>query len=141
MTTVSLDTNLIVSLLNQEVELCDRAMAAINHARETSRLVISGVVYAELMAGPLRDEATLDHFLSDTGIEVDWEMEEAIWCEAGRAYSGYALRRRTSGSEPPRRILADFLIGAHALVRGYSLISIDYRHFAAAFPALNVIAV
>ena len=139
--TISIDANVISAVWNPEDVMNVVATEALGKLLGTDRLLISGVVYAELMAGPLRDEATLDHFLADTGIEVDWVLEEAIWREAGRAYTGFALRRKSSGSEPPRRILADFLIGAHALVRGYSLISIDYRHFAAAFPTLNVIAV
>jgi predicted nucleic acid-binding protein len=68
-------------------------------------------------------------------------VDEETWRVAGRAYLGYTERRKSSGGESPRRILADFLIGAHALVRGYSLLTIDYRHYAAAFPTLTIIPV
>jgi predicted nucleic acid-binding protein len=40
----------------------------------------------------------------------------------------------------PRRILTDFLIGAHALVRGFTLLTFDQRLYAAAFPELNILA-
>jgi predicted nucleic acid-binding protein len=103
--------------------------------------MVSGPVYSELMAGPLRDEASLDLFFADTGIKIDWTMDEEIWRVAGRAYDGHTLRRKKSGSGPPRRILADFLIGAHALVRDYSLLTIDYEHYEIAFPALRIIPV
>jgi predicted nucleic acid-binding protein len=103
------------------------------------RLVVSGPVYSELMAGPLRDETSLDLFFSDTGISVDWALEERVWREAGRAYLGYTERRKSSGGQIPRRILTDFLIGAHALVSGYSLLTFDLRLYAAAFPALQII--
>jgi predicted nucleic acid-binding protein len=140
-TTVSLDTNLIVSVLNQEKGLCDLAIEAIEDSRKSGRLVVSGPVYAELMAGPFREESHLDMFLADTGIGIDWTMSEAIWREAGRAYFGYVQRRKASGAEAPRRILADFLIGAHAMVRGYRLLTTDGRHYKVAFPKLVTIRI
>jgi len=106
---------------------------------EHERLVVSGPVYAELMAGPLRDETSLDMFFGDTGIEVDWAMDEDIWREAGRAYLRYVRRRKSSGGGEARRILTDFLIGAHALVRNYSLLTMNAEDFAATFPTLPII--
>ena len=41
----------------------------------------------------------------------------------------------------PRRILADFLIGAHALQNGYGLLTLDERFFHAAFPHLSLMKV
>jgi len=35
-------------------------------------------------------------------------------------------------------VLADFLIGAHAQMRGYRLLSLDERVYRAAFPELKV---
>jgi predicted nucleic acid-binding protein len=72
-------------------------------------------------------------------MEIDWAMGEEIWKEAGRVYSGYTKRRKSSGGKASRRILTDFLIGSHALVRGYSLLTIDHGHYAAAFPTLPII--
>jgi hypothetical protein len=137
--TISIDSNLIAAVWNPEDALNPVAVRVLGELISNQALVICGAVYGELMAGPLRDEESLDFFLRDTGIAVDWLMGEDIWREAGRAYRGYAQRRRSSGGNPPRRILADFLIGAHALVRGYSLLSIDAGHFAAAFPGLQII--
>jgi predicted nucleic acid-binding protein len=93
------------------------------------------------MGDPKRTEAGLNEFFLDTGISVDWTLEERVWREAGRANRGYIQRRRSSGGQIPRRILTDFLIGAHALVRGYSLLTFDQRLYAAAFPTLSIIPV
>jgi hypothetical protein len=138
--TISVDTNLIAALWNDNDSMNAVAVEVLGNLVAHEKLVVSGAVYAELMAGPLRDETALDMFFKDTGIEVDWSMEEEIWREAGRAYLGYVRRRKGSGGGDARCILPDFLIGAHALVRGYSLLTIDHKHFAAAFPALQVIA-
>ena len=32
----------------------------------------------------LRDEASLDMFFADTGIKIDWTLDEEIWRVAGR---------------------------------------------------------
>jgi len=41
----------------------------------------------------------------------------------------------------PRRILADFLIGAHATVNGYKLLTMDAGVYRAGFPRLAVVEV
>jgi predicted nucleic acid-binding protein len=106
----------------------------------SEKLIVCGPVYAELMAGPLRDEAALDMFFRDTGIEIDWAMDEKIWREAGRAFLAYVQRRRTSRGGDARRILPDFIIGAHALVRDYSMLTLDGDDYATAFPSLRIIS-
>jgi hypothetical protein len=138
--TISIDSNVIAALWNNDDPMNAIAAQRFGSLSAHEKLVVSGPVYSELMAGPLRDEASLDMFFSDTGIEIDWAMEEEIWREAGRAYLGYTERRKSSGGDPSRRILADFLIGAHALVRGYCLLSMDCRHYAAAFPTLRTVS-
>jgi predicted nucleic acid-binding protein len=65
-------------------------------------------------------------------------LKERIYREAGNAYQKYAERRRKQGTNGPRRILADFLIGAHALVSGYRLLTLDGRMYRASFPKLRV---
>jgi predicted nucleic acid-binding protein len=85
-----------------------------------------------------RTEAMLDEFLAVTGIRVDWQSSEEIWRAAGSAFQGYALRRSAKKTELPRRILADFLIGAHASVCRYRLLTLDQRLYRAAFPDLEV---
>lgn len=139
--TISIDSNVIAALWNDKDALNEVAVRIFGNLIDHESLVVSGPVYSELMAGPLRDEASLDLFFADTGIKIDWTMDEGIWRVAGRAYDGHALRRKKSGAGPPRRILADFLIGAHALVRDYSLLTIDYEHYKIAFPALQIIPV
>ena len=139
--TTSIDSNIIVALWRQDDPLNDIAAKMLIRARKQGRLIVSAPVYAELMGDPRRTESELNEFFLDTGISVDWTLEEKVWREAGRANRGYIQRRRLSGGQIPRRILTDFLIGAHALVRGYSLLTFDQRLYAAAFPTLSIIPV
>jgi predicted nucleic acid-binding protein len=101
--------------------------------------VVAAPVYAELLAFPGRSEAFLDSFLRETGITVDWEMDEAIWRTAGRVFQSYATRRRRHRGPGPRRILADFLIGAHALRGGHRLLTLDSGLYKATFPRLTIV--
>ncbi len=138
--TISIDTNVIAALWNEDDPFNSIAMKILSRSQLQTKRVIPGPVFAELMAGPLRSEVELDQFLLETGISVDWDMDERIWREAGRSYRGYADRRRKSDKSYPRRMLTDFLIGAHALVRGHSLLTLDRRLYAAAFPRMKIIS-
>ena len=83
----------------------------------------------------------LDSFCKETGIAVDWNLNEAMWHAAGRAFQHYAARRRRQRDSGPRRILADFLIGAHALRHGFRLLTLDDRLYRTAFPRLAILTV
>jgi predicted nucleic acid-binding protein len=138
LTTTSVDSNVIVYLLNQDHALNERALTAIENARSLGPLVVCGPVYSELLGLPSRTQAILDEFFTTGSIEVDWRFDETIWRVAGVGFQGYVERRLTATGQLPRRILADFLIGAHSLVRGYTLLTTDPRHYAIAFPKLPI---
>jgi hypothetical protein len=136
--TTAIDTNIISALWNEDDTLNRAATEALETALSRGKLVISGVVYAELLAAPGRTEAFLDRFCEEAGIAVEWTLSERILRMAGRAFQGYALRRKKQKGAEPRRILADFLIGAHALVNGYKLLTLDAGTYRAAFPRLAI---
>jgi predicted nucleic acid-binding protein len=117
------------------------AKPALESARAAGNLVIAAPVYAELLIHPGRNEEFLDIFFAETGIAVEWNMDESIWRSAGLAYQSYAVRRRKQRSSEPRRIQADFLIGAHALENKYRLLTLDDRLYRAAFPRLGITAI
>src|SRR5437764_8804363 len=134
----AIDTNVIIALWNRDEALSSATQAALDAALAQGSLVICGPVFAELLAAPLRTEAFLNSFFADTGISIEWELTEEIWRAAGRAFQKYAARRRKHGDSGPRRILADFLIGAHASERGYRLLTLDERLYRAAFPRITI---
>jgi len=89
----------------------------------------------------MRTESFIDSFCAQTGIAVDSDLPEAVWRSAGRAFQHYAVRRKSHRNSAPRRILADFLIGAHALHHGYKLLTLDDRLYRTAFPRLQILTV
>ena len=136
----AIDTNVLVALWDRDDTLNSAAQAALDAAHARGKLVISGAVFAELLAFPRRTEAFLDQFLKETGIGVDWHTNESIWRVAGKAFQRYANRRRKQAGGP-RRILADFVIGAHAFEHGYALLTLDDGIYRAAFPKLRIVRV
>jgi predicted nucleic acid-binding protein len=139
--TTAIDTNVLVALWNSEDRLNSAAQAALDAALNRGSLVISAPVFAELLAFPTREEAFLDSFLRDTGIAVDWDLGEAVWRMAGRAFQSYAARRRKQRDSGPRRILADFLVGAHAQHNAHVLLTLDASLYHPAFPRLRITAI
>ena len=65
-------------------------------------------------------------------------MTREIWLVAGHAFQAYAARRKAHRSSGPRRILADFLIGAYAVEKANQLLTLDEGIYRAAFPALRL---
>lgn len=137
--TTAIDTNVLVALWDIDPELNAAAQKALDSAQERGAILISGAVYAELLALPGRTEKMLDEFFNATAIQIDWETSEQTWRLAGRAFQSYVERRRRSKEELPRRILADFLIGAHALLHRYRLMTLARRLYRAAFPKLEIL--
>ena len=137
----ALDTNILIALWDADDSLNSIAQDALDRAFGRGKLVISGAVFAELLAFPGRTEAFLDKFLHETGITVDWSTDESTWREAGKAFQSYVKQRRKQKATRPRRVLADFIIGAHALQREYALLTLDDGLYRAAFPRLRIVNV
>ena len=136
--TTALDTNVVVAYWGPDPSLNLAVQAALESAFGQGNVTVAAPVFAELVAGPGRTENFVNGFFEDTGITIDWHLSEAIWRSAGRAFRGYAERRRKHRDTGARRILADFLIGAHAAAHGYRLLTMNERLYRAAFPTLKI---
>lgn len=139
--TTALDTNVVVAFWGRDSALSLAAQSALESAFAHGNLTVAAPVFAELVAGPGRTENFVNGFFEDTGIAVDWHLSEAIWRLAGRAFRGYVDRRHKHRDSRSRRILADFVIGAHAAAHGYRLLTLDERLYRATFPNLKIEAI
>jgi predicted nucleic acid-binding protein len=135
--TTAIDTNVIVALWDKDPLLHSAAQRSLEAAFNRGNLIAAAPVFAELIAAPGRTETFVDTFLEDTGVAVDWNLSEAIWRIAGRAFQSYAVRRRRQRDSGARPFLADFLVGAHAVSHGYRLLTLDERLYQASFPGLT----
>jgi predicted nucleic acid-binding protein len=134
----ALDTN-ILSALWSRTEDSTKVAHALGQARLQGALVISGVVYCELRASPLATGQFIEEYLESRSITVDFDLHPAVWRLAAAAFSDYAHRRRNSDGGNPKRLLPDFLVGAHARLQAEQFLTLDQERYTAAFPDLNIV--
>ena len=151
----AVDTNVLLDVLIPAAPHSEESERALGEAVGAGALLISEPVYAEL-AVHLLDKMHLDLFLADAGIRLKPSSGEALH-RAGSAWSEYLRRRpatlacphcgavqdvqcdRCGASVQPRQhVVADFVIGAHALVRADRLLTRDRGHYATYFPELKL---
>ncbi len=137
---VAVDTNVIIRIVAGDERTVERAVQVMQETGGREALVISPVVYAELHAHPGWKTAEIDLFLRNTDILVDWELPKQTWIRAGTTFAAYARRRSRSQRGAPRRLIADFLIGAHAELVG-GLVTADLGFYSTNFPALRLVSV
>lgn len=128
-----LDSNVVLDLLTPNAAWhvwCAR-QTAVSSAQGS--LVINALIYAE--ASPrFENESDLHRSLVALGIV----FEHIPWEAAYSAGLAHALYRRSGGLR--ERVLPDFLIGAHAAARGYSLLTRDGGRYRSYFPSIDIIA-
>ena len=151
----AVDTNVLLDLLIPGAPHGDESEQALAEALGAGALVVSEPVYAEL-AGHFPDPGDLDRFLDHGGIRLLPSSADALH-RAGRAWRDYRTRRpallvcaqcghaqdvrcgQCNGPIRPRQhVVADFMIGAHALVHADRLLTRDRGYYATYFPELVV---
>ncbi len=127
----AVDTNVILDVVSDDPVHADRSERLLGDALDAGSLVISEVVYAELV--PHFDvRETLDEALGELHIRVVEGGVDGAWL-AGRKWAEY----RSSGGTR-QRLLADFLIGAHAVLRADALLTRDRGFYGTYFPELKI---
>jgi len=130
----SLDTNVILAVFDPE-DASHEAASAIFERLSSDSLVLCPVVYTELAAS--QSWEGLRTFLERGSVEVLWDMPPLLWERAGKAMGEYARSRR--GGALPRRVAADFLVGAHAEHHSLTVATLDPVVFHAVFQTVPLI--
>lgn len=112
------DTNVLLDVIGADMTFGERSKAMLSQCAEQGVLVVNPVVLAEV-AALLDSLEELESLLPETLFRRD-PIPLAASFLAGQAYRRY---RQRGGAKS--RMLADFLIGAHAAVTGLGLISRD----------------
>lgn len=131
----AVDTSVLLDLLLQDPSFGARSEEVLRKASKDGALVICEVVYAEL-AGLFPAQAALEAFLRETGIQLKPSTPEILW-KAGEWWRRFCLNRPRQAAVA-RRILADFLIGAHAMVHAERLLTRDKDFYRAVFAGLQL---
>lgn len=138
MTRTAIDSNVIVALWSRE-PTATRMAELLRAARADGPLVVAAPVWAELHAAPGATSDFVARFLADTDIAFDTDLDEPLWHHAALAFAAYAQRRRTSGGGHAKRLLVDFIVGAHALERADRLLTLDPDRYRTAFEGLRIV--
>ena len=134
----AIDSNVFSAIWSAESS-AKKLVRQLGEAKAEGALLISPFVFAELHAYPGATEAFIRRFLETTGVMVDFRLEERVWSETGRRFALYAVRRRQSSGTGPKRLLADFLIGSHALVQADRLLTLDPQRYSQDFPEVRLL--
>ena len=133
----AVDTNIISALRSKEPAATGMKEVLFS-AWQAGGLVVCAPVYAELLAYPGATKNFVEAFLRDTDIEVQASLSLEVWTLAGEAFSAYAERRRKDRAGQPKRLLVDFVVGAHALLMTERLLTLDPKRYRTAYPELQV---
>lgn len=127
----AVDSSVLLDVLIVDAPHGDVSYRALAEARKRGRVVACPVVWAEVSA-LLQGSHDIEALLA-AGIEFD-PFDRETSEVAGRMWRGYREQggRRT-------RLIADFLIAAHAQVRANGLLSRDRGFARRYFPALRFI--
>lgn len=134
---IAIDSSVLIDLLGGDAR-ADSAEACLRLALHAGPVVVSDVVISEVTAG-LGHGSEMPDALDEMGIRfLPLELRSAI--RAGEMQGKYKDRLKRLGKDPaPRRTVADFLVGAHAMLQCHGLITRDAGFFRDYFKGLKVI--
>ena len=130
---VLVDSNVILDVATEDPRWGDWSASRLEELGAAHPLVINPIVYAEVSVGYDRIEDL------NAALPLPSFRREALpWDAAFLAGKAFVRYRRAGGRR--RSPLADFYIGAHAAVRGFTLLTRDARRYRSYFPTVRVIA-
>jgi len=130
---VLVDSNVLLDVIAGDPRRAPWSSTALAAIADESLLVINPLIYAEVSIRYDSIEA-VDNVLPPNLFRREDVPYEAAFL-AGKAY----IRYRERGGKR-RSLLPDFLIGAHAAVAGYRMLTRDSRRYRTYFPKLDLIA-
>jgi len=127
---VLVDTTVLVDVAARDETWLGWSRKQMAAARRS--LVINPVIYAEFSLRYTTPEE-VEYLLP----EQDFRRENLPWTAAFAASAAFRKYRQAGGGR--ERMLPDFLIGAHAVVRGYSILTRDSTGYRRYFPTVDLI--
>lgn len=129
---IAVDSSVLLDVLTEDPQFAAASAEALAQALSTGEVVVSDAVVAEVQAMLDTRETAMDA-LSEFGIRF------LPTAEVAAVRAGHMQRRFRDRGGRRERVVADFLIGAHALLQCQGLITRDAGFFRDYFKGLKVI--
>ena len=126
----SVDTNVLLDVFVSNAPHHSQSQESLISAYDRGAILVCDIVYAELVPA-FGDRSSLDKALREINAMVS-PIDTAIAYEAGLRWAQY---RQAGGSKD--RIIADFLIGAHAIANADTFLTRDRGFYSTYFPELQ----
>jgi hypothetical protein len=129
----AVDTNLLLDIFLPDERFADSSAKLLKRAYDEGALIICETVYAELVP-QFRDRTKLDDTLAKLNASVSHSDRDVAFL-AGQRWGQY----RESGGRR-KRIITDFLIGAHAAIKAQRFLTRDRGFYKSYFPEVQILA-
>lgn len=127
----AVDTSVLLDIFSADVNYGPQSKQRLRNARNKGDVIICGIVYAELVPA-FDNQAKLDKALQALKVKHS-SLNKRIAYEAGLCWRQY---RQAGG--PRKRIISDFLIGAHAMIKADAFLTRDRGFYRSYFPNLSI---
>jgi predicted nucleic acid-binding protein len=133
MTSSLVDTSIMLDLLVPGQKWHDWSQDVLAESRDDGDVVINPIVLAET-APEFDSEKNMIRTMEGFG----FSLEDLPWSASYMAGVAHVEYRKSGGFRD--RTLPDFLIGAHATVCGYRLLTRDPKRYRRHFPKLHIVS-